>query len=539
MTEPQERLQQIASTFGGSDIKIFIGRDLIHPGKPVSEAKVQQLENALKSPEKERSAINVKEGKNTIYRSIEGVVTADTKGVAAQFQTPKSNYFDLLQGFADKVPGYFENQLTPEFVSQQLNSFNPSVSSNTQSFGESIDRWVMTEAIDRGMPKDEAINLVQAQSPYVAKLAQGQATHPKAFQDYVAAEGGTLSREYDHAFDIHPKAAPALSQESLSVPQTAETTPVELATSQPSALPQLDLSTVAKGNLSQPPQTKDEQLRTAIEPKLTEQMKSASQNVKPGGAIIPVTQSKAVIPIEPTPQQLHQTMPALVTPLPSKPSEQPSLEQALASANTRIDALQKQLDSTTASVQNLSTQLQDRSLKGWAKNTVQKLETTAQTFAVHAKTNVANVGQWVNQGINQIQQKAQHFKAIAEQSVGYVKLASQVKTIEVKEAVRSKVNDLLSPVDSTALTKAADRMINQWGHAGKYEGNTFNFQRSSSGDISIQTKDGTPVFAKGTVTDQADAKTIAHLSQIPRRLEVVQNHTSTPEKTAKQQAFAR
>jgi hypothetical protein len=525
MTEPQERLQEIAAAFGGPDIKIFVGRDLIHPGKIVSEAKVQQLENALKLPEKEMAAINVKEGKNTIYRSIEGAVTADTKGVAAQFQPPKSNYFDLLQGFADKVPGYFDHQFTPEFVGQQLNSPNQSAGSNTQAFGESIDRWVMTEAIDRGMPKAEAINLVTEQSPYVAKLAQAQATRPKALQDYVAAEGGTLSREYDHALDIHPKTT------------SAAETPAERATPDPSALPQLDQSTLTNGMLSQPPQTQDEQLRSAIEPKLVEQMKADSQSVKPGSAIVHVTQSKAVIPIEPTPSQLHQTMPSLVTP--PNPTELPSLEQALASANTRIDALQKQLDSTTASVQNLSTQLQDRSLKGWAKNTVQKLETTAQTFAVQAKTNVANVGQWVNQGINQIQQRAQHFKAIAEQSVGYVKLAAQVKTIEVKEAMRSKVNDLLSPVDPAALTKAADRMINQWGHAGKYEGDTFNFQRSSSGDISIQTKDGTSVFAKGTVTDQADAKTIAHLSQIPRRLEVVQNHTSTPEKTAKQQAFAR
>ena len=83
---------------------------------------MQQLENALKSPETEMSAINVKQGNDTIYRSIEGAVTTDTKGVAAQFQAPKTDYFDLLQGFADKVPGYFENKFTPDYVNQQLNS---------------------------------------------------------------------------------------------------------------------------------------------------------------------------------------------------------------------------------------------------------------------------------------------------------------------------------------------------------------------------------------------------------------------------------
>jgi hypothetical protein len=380
MPEPQERMQQIASAFGASDIKIFIGRDKVFPDKPVSEAKVQQLEDALRSPEKEMSSIRITESNKTIYRSHEGAVTADVKGVAEQFQP------------------------TPE-------------------------------------------------------------------------------------------------------PQP----------------------------VTQPTQTKDEQIRAAVEPKLVEQMSEASKGVEPGGAIVHINQSKAVIPIEPTPPQLNEQMPAMVTP--STVSEQPSLEQSLAAANTRIDSLQKQLDSTTASVQNLSAQIKDRSLKGWAQNTVQKIDNTIQTFAVQAK---ANVVQWVNTGLDRIQQKAEQLKDVAQKAVGDVKMAAQVKTIEVKQSVREKVNDFLSPVDSAALTKAADRMINQWGHAGRFEGNTFDFQRSSAGEISIHTKNGIPVFEKGTLTNQADAKTVAHLAQIPRRVELVQNRAPAPEKTAaKQQAFAR
>lgn len=380
MPEPQERLKQIASAFGASDIKIFIGRDKVFPDKPVSEAKVQQLEDALRSPEKEMSSIRVTETNKTIYRSHEGAVTSDVKGVSEQFQP------------------------TPE-------------------------------------------------------------------------------------------------------PQP----------------------------VAQSAQTKDEQIRTAIEPKLDEQMSKVSESVEPAGAIVHVNQSKAVIPIEPTPPQLNEQMPAVVTP--PTVSEQPSLEQALAAANTRIDTLQKQLDSTMASVQNLSAQLKERSLKGWAHNTVQKIDHTIQTFAVQAK---ANVVQWVNTGIDRIHQKVEQFKAVAQNAVGDVKMAAQVKTIEVKESVRAKVNDFLSPVDSAALTKAADHMINQWGHAGRFEGNTFDFQRSSGGEISIHTKDGIPVFEKGTLTNQADAKTVAHLAQIPRRVELVQNRAPLPEKTAaKQQAFAR
>ena len=39
MNEQQERLQQIASAFGDSDIKIFVGRDKVYPDKTVSEVK--------------------------------------------------------------------------------------------------------------------------------------------------------------------------------------------------------------------------------------------------------------------------------------------------------------------------------------------------------------------------------------------------------------------------------------------------------------------------------------------------------------------
>ena len=165
------------------------------------------------------------------------------------------------------------------------------------------------------------------------------------------------------------------------------------------------------------------------------------------------------------------------------------------------------------------------------------------------------MGQWVSRGVEQIQQKAQHFKDVAQKTVGDVKtaavkavgdvkFAAQVKTIEVTEAVRTKVNTALAPVDSVALTKAADYMLNRWGQAGRFEGNTFDFQRSSSGDISIHTKDGTAVFAKGTVTDQADAKIKAHLNEIPRRLELVQSQGQNQSQTltqqkAKQPAIAR
>jgi hypothetical protein len=551
MAQEQERLQQIASTFGASDIKIFVGRDKVFPDQSVSDAKVQQLENGLRSPQQEQGSIRVTEANQTIYRSQAGVVTNDVKGVAAEFQaapspsleSPKLNYFDLLQDHANRTPDSFDNKFTPEFVNAKLNTPDPIVPSNPKSFGESIDRWVMTEAIKQGVGKDEAIQLVKEQSPYFASLSQDQHRFPKAFSDYANPEGGLLSREFDSALVQHKASIQAKEiaspEVSMAQPELqTETKSVELTPPQPS-IPQVELSALSNGNLPQPVPTKDEQIRAAVEPKLVEQMSQSKAPVSadPGGAIV-LAKSKAVIPIEPTPPQLEQKMPALVTP--PQPAERESLEKALAAANARIDQMQGQLDSTHVALKNLSTQVQDRNLKGWATNTAQKIGNTAQTFAAQAK---ASVVQWVDKGIAQVKavsqsmgDKVNQVKGMAQTAVGDVKTAVRVKTIEAKEAVRTKVNDALSPVDSAALTKAADRMINQWGHAGKFEGETFNFQRSSAGEISINTKDGTPVFAKGTVTPNASAKTIAHLSEIPRRVELAQNHKPTPEQTAQQTA---
>jgi hypothetical protein len=136
------------------------------------------------------------------------------------------------------------------------------------------------------------------------------------------------------------------------------------------------------------------------------------------------------------------------------------------------------------------------------------------------------------------QETVGNVKSAAHDRVERVKTATQLKTIEVRESARHRINEVLSPVDNAALSATANRVISEWGKDGKFEGNTFDFRRSQSGDVSIHTKDGAAVFANGAITDKASPQTIAHLSQLPRRMEVAQNYTPTQTPSVKQ-AFAR
>ena len=348
-------------------------------------------------------------------------------------------------------------------------------------------------------PKDEALKVISEQSPYVAKLNQEQAAYPKELENYVAPNDGMLSREFDHAAATY-----------ASVGKTEKE--------------------VSWGKL--PPGTLRAEVKTVAP--APEQSGSvlgeASPSHLPCKALVHVPRSVVLIPVGAAQQQLNERMPQAVTE-PTKTAEVPSIEQSLATAQSKIEAMQKQLDKTTAAVDNLSSKIEDRSLKGWAVNTAQKLDTTAKTFATTAKS---SVGQWVEKGIDRITATADYFQIAARTAVSNVKFAAAVKSVEVKEAVIDKVGKVFAPVDTQALSKAAGAMINIWGKDGKFEGETFDFKRSESGDINIATKDGNTVFANGKVTENADATVKAHLNQIPHRLEVVKARAQVQAQTETQ-----
>ncbi len=90
----QQRINDLASLFGDSGkIIISLGREKIYPNEDVSDATLERLENALRSPQSENKTIRVLEliGVSTktelIYRSSQNALDLDPKNVAKQFQT--------------------------------------------------------------------------------------------------------------------------------------------------------------------------------------------------------------------------------------------------------------------------------------------------------------------------------------------------------------------------------------------------------------------------------------------------------------------
>ncbi len=90
----QQRIDDLASLFGDSGkIIISLGRKKVYPNFGVSDATLERLENALRSPQSENGTVRVLEliGVPTkaelIYRSSQNALDLDPKNVAKQFQT--------------------------------------------------------------------------------------------------------------------------------------------------------------------------------------------------------------------------------------------------------------------------------------------------------------------------------------------------------------------------------------------------------------------------------------------------------------------
>lgn len=90
----QQRIDDLASLFGNKEkITISLGREKIYPDKQVSDATLDRLENALRSPQSENVTIRVLEltgvplKAELIYCSSRNVVDVDIKNVAPQLQS--------------------------------------------------------------------------------------------------------------------------------------------------------------------------------------------------------------------------------------------------------------------------------------------------------------------------------------------------------------------------------------------------------------------------------------------------------------------
>lgn len=92
MADNQQRMKAIASQFGDAEkISVFLGRDKVYPGKELSNNTFERLENTLRSPETSKVTLRVLEDKELIYRSSQGEVDKDLKGIANQHHRPEAS----------------------------------------------------------------------------------------------------------------------------------------------------------------------------------------------------------------------------------------------------------------------------------------------------------------------------------------------------------------------------------------------------------------------------------------------------------------
>ena len=130
----QQRIDDLASLFGDSGkISISLGREKVYPNFGVSDATLERLENALRSPQSENGTIRVVESTGVllkaelIYCSSQNVVDFDIKNVAPQLQS--SSIFPI-----PKIVPMRRNQT----VNQWLVALNQTVKDAVKGVEESL-----------------------------------------------------------------------------------------------------------------------------------------------------------------------------------------------------------------------------------------------------------------------------------------------------------------------------------------------------------------------------------------------------------------
>ncbi len=464
----QKRMDEIASQFGDSGkINMFLGREKIYPNKEVSDATVERLENALRSPQSEKGVVKVLEftGETNkvelIYRSSQGELNFDPRNITSKFQSNSLEQKPETSSLQQAVKPPTEKEVLPKEQSptfeNKTNTNNPGLDelSSSASFDSRSGRQIFSVPINSNQPK--------------------------------------------------------LDEKMQKVPDTVE------------------VETNGISSLNEP------------------------QPHRPPRQIFSV-------PLNPTPLQLDEKMPAVVSP--NNVTNQGSLEQALASANARIDALQTQLKDTQKSLEDLSKFVRNDNLKSWAENKVTGITNTSQSIAEQAKSKVMQwvqtkttaVKEAVNQKVNEVktvaqdkvnevktaaqdkvnevktatqdkvnevktvaQDKAREVKTTAQNKVNEVKEAVQLKGIEIKESVREQANKFLAPVNSQEVEQAAKYVVRAYGDGKSYnKAATHSFQLNDKNELSVaRQSDGAVIYQKGELTKAANSHDILKLNALP------------------------
>ncbi|MBW4638853.1 MAG: hypothetical protein KME05_11565 [Gloeocapsa sp. UFS-A4-WI-NPMV-4B04] len=284
---------------------------------------------------------------------------------------------------------------------------------------------------------------------------------------------------------------------------------------------------------------------------------------EPGGAIVLARQSKEIIPfpVNPTQPELDEKIQEILNA--NEPINPRPMEEALASANARIDSLQAQLEDTKKSLNDLSKFVRNDNLKSWAGHKVTEITKTSQFIAEQAKNKVmqwvqaktSQVKEAVHEKVNEVkvvaqnkvaevktatqvmvtevktvaQDKVNEVKVVAQNKVAEVKTAAQLKGIGFKESVREQANKFLAPVNSAEVERAAKYVVSAYGDGKSYnKAATHSFQLNDKNELSIARQaDGAVVYQKGEITKAASSHDILKLNALPaivNQIKVTQMH---------------
>lgn len=289
-------------------------------------------------------------------------------------------------------------------------------------------------------------------------------------------------------------------------------------------------------SLSQVPETIQVEQSQAVEQTIEKERSqseevldnSASKNKINNAIQFPVNPAKDTFsfPINPTQAEFDETMEKIFNSI--QPTSFAFLH-LLDNANTRIDILQKQLEDTRKTLQEVSKIVCDNNLKSWAEHKGRDTFKISQSIAEQAKNKImqwmqsktTQVKEVVNEKVNEVksvaQEKINEAKTIAQDKGNEVKTFAQLKAIEFKEVIREQANNFLAPINSKQLEQAAKHIIQAYGDGKSYDkAVTHSFHLSDKNELSIaRQSDGAIVYERGELTKAASSHDILKLNTLP------------------------
>jgi hypothetical protein len=437
-----------------------------------------------------------------------------------QTSPPTLDYLELLNS------GLSQDQMEPYASLESLQTELAQVKQewNLHDSGIPLDDLVINEAVLQGASKEETLAVLE-QSPHLEEL--GRPEYDSGAKDEYR-EG--LGKQFDRKVELlmqkeHQLPTPAIALQASPQAVVAEAQPevspqlAPIASKIPEQLP----SSMTEAQSARDP------LRQAIERHIASEQQARSASVATPSeptAIVLATKERSLIPfpINSSQPQLDEKMRELLNP--PEATNHASLEQALVAANARIDLLQQQLGETKQALEKLSAHVKDSEIGAWASQKVQQISHTSQRVAEQAKQGVMH---WMQSKSTQVKQAVtetvEGVKTAAQEKITEVKTAAQLKGIDIKEATRERINNMLAPVNVPEVERSARHIIETYGNGNSYDkATTHSFSLNPEGNLSIaRQSDKAVIYEKGALTDRADSRDVLKLNSLPQVLNQIQS----------------